>query len=107
VATDAVLDFDGTGDTMVIGTGRTASAPAAAVLNSTYIQGLRAGRFPSPGATALLPGHSLPPLPDLILDMIAGGGALPRLAARGYLPAELADILRSSEVQMRGAGSGA
>jgi 2-methylcitrate dehydratase PrpD len=35
VATDAVLDFDGTGDTMVIGTGRTASAPAAAVLNST------------------------------------------------------------------------
>ncbi|MCW2688768.1 MAG: MmgE/PrpD family protein [Mycobacterium sp.] len=45
VATEAVLDVDGTGDTVVIGTGRTASAPAAAVLNSTYIQGFELDDF--------------------------------------------------------------
>src|ERR1700710_2856307 len=38
MATDAVLDIDGQGDTIVIGTGRTASAPAAAVLNGTFVQ---------------------------------------------------------------------
>jgi 2-methylcitrate dehydratase PrpD len=45
VATEAVLDIDGTGDTVVIGTGRTASAPAAAVLNGTYIQGFELDDF--------------------------------------------------------------
>jgi|GEM_PF-4867443 len=33
VATEGVLDLEGRGDTVVIGTGRTSSAPAAAVLN--------------------------------------------------------------------------
>ena len=33
--------------------------------------------------------------------------SLPRLAAQGYLPAELGDVLRSSTVAMRSAGSGA
>jgi 3-isopropylmalate/(R)-2-methylmalate dehydratase small subunit len=46
-------------------------------------------------------------LPDLILDVIAEGGVMPRLAAQGYLPAELGDLLRSSAVSMRGEGSGA
>jgi 3-isopropylmalate/(R)-2-methylmalate dehydratase small subunit len=46
-------------------------------------------------------------LPDLILDIIAEGGVMPRLAAQGYLPAELAELLRSSAVAMRGEGSGA
>src|SRR5260370_23510714 len=46
-------------------------------------------------------------LPDLILDIIAAGGLLPRLAAQGYVPAELGDVLRSSTVAMRSAGSGA
>jgi 3-isopropylmalate/(R)-2-methylmalate dehydratase small subunit len=50
---------------------------------------------------------SLPTLPDLILDIISSGGVLPRLAAQGYLPAELEDALRSSTVAIRGAGSGA
>ena len=50
---------------------------------------------------------AVPLLPDLILDIIASGGVLPRLAAQGYLPAELGDVLRSSAVQMRGAASGA
>ena len=46
-------------------------------------------------------------LPDLILDIISSGGVLPRLAAQGYLPAELGKMLRSSTVAIRGAGSGA
>lgn len=45
--------------------------------------------------------------PDLILDIIESGGVLPRLARQGYLPSELGDLLRSPEVAMRGAGSGA
>ncbi|MDT5326337.1 MAG: 3-isopropylmalate/(R)-2-methylmalate dehydratase small subunit [Mycobacterium sp.] len=50
---------------------------------------------------------SVPRLPDLILDIIAEGGVMPRLAAQGYLPTELGEILRSSAVAMRGAGGGA
>jgi 3-isopropylmalate/(R)-2-methylmalate dehydratase small subunit len=50
---------------------------------------------------------SVPKLPDLILEIIASGGVLPRLVAQGYLPAELGDVLRSSTVAIRGAGSGA
>jgi 3-isopropylmalate/(R)-2-methylmalate dehydratase small subunit len=50
---------------------------------------------------------SVPKLPDLILDIISSGGVMARLAAQGYLPAELRDLLRSSSVAMRGAGSGA
>jgi 3-isopropylmalate/(R)-2-methylmalate dehydratase small subunit len=46
-------------------------------------------------------------LPDLILDIIAECGVMPRLAAQGYLPAELGELLRSSAVAMRGEGSGA
>jgi 3-isopropylmalate/(R)-2-methylmalate dehydratase small subunit len=50
---------------------------------------------------------AVPKLPELILDIIASGGLLPRLAAQGYVPAELGDVLRSSTVAMRSAGSGA
>jgi 3-isopropylmalate/(R)-2-methylmalate dehydratase small subunit len=50
---------------------------------------------------------SVPRLPDLILDIIASGGVMPRLAAQGYLPAELGELLRSSVVSMRSEGSGA
>ncbi|WP_319449158.1 MULTISPECIES: 3-isopropylmalate dehydratase [unclassified Mycobacterium] len=50
---------------------------------------------------------SVPRLPELILDIIASGGVMPRLAAQGYLPAELGELLRSSAVAMRGEGSGA
>ena len=49
---------------------------------------------------------SVPRLPDLILDIISSGGVMPRLADQGYLPAELGEMLRSSAVAMRGAGSG-
>jgi 3-isopropylmalate/(R)-2-methylmalate dehydratase small subunit len=46
-------------------------------------------------------------LPQLILDIIDGGGVLPRLAEQGYIPTELRDVLRSSTVALRSAGSGA
>jgi 3-isopropylmalate/(R)-2-methylmalate dehydratase small subunit len=49
---------------------------------------------------------AVPRLPDLILDIVASGGVMPRLVEQGYLPAELRDVLRSSTVAMRGAGSG-
>jgi 2-methylcitrate dehydratase PrpD len=45
VATQAVLDLEGRGDSVVIGTGRTTSAPAAAVLNGTFIQGFELDDF--------------------------------------------------------------
>jgi 2-methylcitrate dehydratase PrpD len=45
VATNAVLGLEGTGDTVVIGTGRTTGAPAAAVLNGTFIQGFELDDF--------------------------------------------------------------
>ncbi|MET0704416.1 MAG: 3-isopropylmalate dehydratase [Mycobacterium sp.] len=50
---------------------------------------------------------TVPVLPQLILDIVASGGVMPRLVEQGYLPAELGDVLRSSTVAMRGAGSGA
>jgi 3-isopropylmalate/(R)-2-methylmalate dehydratase small subunit len=34
-------------------------------------------------------------LPDLILEILASGGVLARLADQGYLPKELAPALRS------------
>jgi 3-isopropylmalate/(R)-2-methylmalate dehydratase small subunit len=49
-------------------------------------------------------GH-VPPLPELVLDILASGGVLPRLAEQGYLPAELAGMLRSSAVQAQTQGS--
>ncbi|WP_042433336.1 3-isopropylmalate dehydratase [Streptacidiphilus anmyonensis] len=49
----------------------------------------------------------VPPLPGLVLEIIAGGGILPRLAQQGYLPTDLVDILRSPAVAAAGQGSGA
>ena len=45
VATDAVLGLESAGDAVVIGTGRTTGAPAAAVLNGTFIQGFELDDF--------------------------------------------------------------
>jgi 3-isopropylmalate/(R)-2-methylmalate dehydratase small subunit len=49
----------------------------------------------------------VPVLPDLVLEIIASGGVLPRLAEQGYLPADLADQLRSPTAAVAGQGSGA
>jgi 3-isopropylmalate/(R)-2-methylmalate dehydratase small subunit len=45
------------------------------------------------------------PLPPLVLEILASGGVLPRLAEQGFLPPELADVLRSGAVPAD-AGSG-
>jgi 3-isopropylmalate/(R)-2-methylmalate dehydratase small subunit len=50
-------------------------------------------------------GGTVPVLPGLILDILASGGVLPRLAEQGYLPAELADTLRSATVAAAGSGA--
>lgn len=42
-------------------------------------------------------GH-VPPLPPLVLDILASGGVLARLAEQGYLPIELLDTLRSGAI---------
>ncbi|WP_194905872.1 3-isopropylmalate dehydratase [Catenulispora rubra] len=50
---------------------------------------------------------TVPVLPSLVLEIIANGGVLPRLAQQGYLPAELAELLSSPSVAAAGQGSGA
>lgn len=55
--------------------------------------------------TTAATGHTTP-LPPLILEILASGGVLARLAERGYLPIELLDVLRSGAVPVEG-GSGA
>ena len=45
VATGAVLDLENSGDTVIIGTGKSTSGPAAAVLNGTFIQGFELDDF--------------------------------------------------------------
>ncbi|MBX7555318.1 MmgE/PrpD family protein [Streptomyces sp. NPDC004232] len=58
-AVDGVLAMEGTGDTPVIGWGRTTSGPAAAVLNGTFIQGFELDdyypRAPLHSASLVLP----------------------------------------------------
>src|SRR6201999_165532 len=59
VATNAVLELENSGDTVVIGTGKSTSGPAAAVLNGTFIQGFELDDFhplaPLHSASLLIP----------------------------------------------------
>jgi 3-isopropylmalate/(R)-2-methylmalate dehydratase small subunit len=43
-----------------------------------------------------------PALPDLVLEILASGGVLARLADQGYLPQELAGVLRSGALPSGG-----
>src|SRR5271157_2490242 len=88
VATEAVLDIDGAGGTAVIGTGRTAAAPAATLLNSTYIQGFELDDFhplaPLHSCSLVLPAllstaSSGTPGADLLLAAITGFEVGPRV----------------------------
>jgi len=45
-----------------------------------------------------------PALPPLILEILASGGVLPRLAEQGYLPAELLGALRAGVIPARSGG---
>jgi 2-methylcitrate dehydratase PrpD len=66
VAADAVLSIEGAGPSAVMGTGRTASGPAAVLLNSTFIQGFELDDF-----------HPVAPLhsASLILPVLLASGA--------------------------------
>ena len=80
-ATEAVLDIDGAGDTVVIGTGRKSSAPAAAVLNGTFIQGFELDDF-----------HPIAPLHScslVIPALLSTAGALPRATGADLLLAAI------------------
>jgi 2-methylcitrate dehydratase PrpD len=59
VATGAVLSIEGAGPSVLMGTGRTTSGPAAVLLNSTFIQGFELDDFhpvaPLHGASLVLP----------------------------------------------------
>ncbi|WP_433734535.1 3-isopropylmalate dehydratase [Nocardia sp. CA-129566] len=48
---------------------------------------------------------TVPRLPDLILEIVSGGGVLPRLVEQGYLPSETGDLLRSDAVRTNRFGS--
>jgi 2-methylcitrate dehydratase PrpD len=80
-ATEAVLDIDGTGDAVVIGTGRTASAPAAAVLNGTFIQGFELDDF-----------HPVAPLHSCALvwpALLSTAATMPTVSGRDLLTAAI------------------
>jgi 3-isopropylmalate/(R)-2-methylmalate dehydratase small subunit len=47
---------------------------------------------------------AVPILPDLVLQILASGGVLPRLAEQGYLPADLAGLLRSPAISAASQG---
>jgi 2-methylcitrate dehydratase PrpD len=90
-ATDAVLALEGAGDAVVIGTGRTTSAPAAAVLNGTFIQGFELDDFhplaPLHSCSLLIPAllstAAVTPTPttgaDLLLAAVVGFEVGPRV----------------------------
>ncbi|MDT5246687.1 MAG: hypothetical protein QOD36_4063 [Mycobacterium sp.] len=106
-ATDAVLAIDGRGDTVVIGTGQTASPPAAAVLNGTFVQGFELDDFhpiaPVHSCSLVIPAllstaSSLPTVSgaDALLAAIVGFEVGPRV---GY-------TLHGAEMLNRGWHSG-
>ncbi len=78
-ATDAVLAIDGRGDTVVIGTGHTASPPAAAVLNGTFVQGFELDDF-----HPIAPVHSCSlVIPALAVDSVVAADRQWRRRAAG------------------------
>ena len=78
IATEAVLDLEGRGDTAVIGTGQTTSGPAAAVLNGTFIQGFELDDF-----HPLAPVHSC----SLVIPALLSTATAPERTTRRGLPA--------------------
>jgi 2-methylcitrate dehydratase PrpD len=109
VATRAVLGLEGPGDTVIIGTGNTSGAPAAAVLNGTFIQGFELDDFhplaPLHSCSLLIPAllstvsvrpHSTTGA-ELLLGAIAGFEVGPRV---GY-------TLHGTQMLDRGWHSGA
>jgi 2-methylcitrate dehydratase PrpD len=102
VATEAVLGLEGTGDTAVIGTGRTTSAPAAVLLNSTFIQGFELDDF---HPLAPLHSNSLI-LPALLATGGTGAEALTAAVAGFEVGPRVGLALHGAEMLSRGWHSG-
>jgi aconitate decarboxylase len=106
-AVEAVLDFEGTGSAPIVGWGTSTSAPAAALLNSTLIQGFELDDF-----------HPLAPLHSnalVIPALLAAASNAPDVDGAGLLVAAVAGFevgprvglaLNGSEMLSRGWHSG-
>lgn len=82
IAVDAVVALEGRGDRTIIGRGQTTSAPAAALLNGTFIQGFELDDF-HPGA----PLHSA----SLVLPaLLAAAEETGELSGEAFLTAAIA-----------------
>ncbi|NKQ52487.1 MmgE/PrpD family protein [Amycolatopsis sp. K13G38] len=102
VAADAVLALEGTGDAVVLGTGRTTSAPAAVLLNSTFIQGFELDDF---HPLAPLHSNSLV-LPVLLATVGTGADALTAAVAGFEVGPRVGLALHGAEMLSRGWHSG-
>jgi 2-methylcitrate dehydratase PrpD len=102
VATEAVLALEGTADAVVIGTGRTTSAPAAVLLNSTFIQGFELDDF-----HPLAPLHSASlVLPVLLAAGGTGAGAVTAAVAGFEVGPRVGLALHGAQMLSRGWHSG-
>jgi 2-methylcitrate dehydratase PrpD len=103
IATNAVLDLEGDGDAVVIGTGVTTSAPAAVLLNSTFVQGFELDDF-----HPLAPLHSGSlVLPVLLASPAQSGAAALTAAVAGFeVGPRVGLALHGSEMLSRGWHSG-
>lgn len=90
LATEATLGLDGSGSAIVIGTGRTTTPPASAVLNSTFIQGFELDDF-----------HPLAPLHTMSLILPAALATLDQLDRPVSGPAFVTAVLAALEVGPR------
>jgi 2-methylcitrate dehydratase PrpD len=112
-AVDAVLSFEGAGDHTLIGWDRGTSAPAAALLNGTFIQGFELDDFhpfaPLHSASLIVP--ALLAATELARDidgMHVDGAALVRAAVVGFeVGPRVGLALHGSEMLTRGWHSGA
>ncbi|WCM25859.1 MmgE/PrpD family protein [Sphingomonas sp. QA11] len=107
VAVEAVLDLEGTGEAPIIGWDRTTTAPAAALLNGTFIQGFELDDF-----------HPLGPLhsASVVLPALFALASRQKISGADFLLASIAGFevgprvgmaLRGPQMLSRGWHSGA
>jgi 2-methylcitrate dehydratase PrpD len=107
VATRSVLDLEGDGNAVVIGTGATTSGPAAVLLNSTFIQGFELDDF-----HPLAPLHSTSLIVPVLLATaeraggVSGASALTAAVAGFEVGPRVGLALHGSEMLSRGWHSG-
>jgi 2-methylcitrate dehydratase PrpD len=107
VATRSVLDLEGAGNAVVLGTGATTSGPAAVLLNSTFIQGFELDDF-----HPLAPLHSTSLIVPVLLATaeraggVSGASALTAAVAGFEVGPRVGLALHGSEMLSRGWHSG-